>query len=356
MAQICFVVPIYKVPYDLLQNCIDSICHQTYKDIEIILVDDGSPDECGLICDDNAKRDRRISVIHKKNGGLSDARNAGTKACHSNWITYVDGDDWVEKDFAEVFLKRIENQESTADIYIYNGFRNYAKKQIICTPYFEDGKRFTSYEERERLQKECCFVPIKNNGDQLFIGSAWAKVYKTIFLKNNSLYFKIVPYGEDSIFFLDSVELANTIEYVSHAAYHYRDTEGGMVNGYRKNADQEQDIYVEEIFKFAKKYHKTESFIDALYLRVFIAMQRCVSQKFFNKGNNVSLIKRWNECNHFFMKKPYCEVYRHIDMKKLNRNSKLKYILFKTKLYGLVPYTRSIYNLIHNKSEVKTKR
>ncbi|UWP59051.1 glycosyltransferase family 2 protein [Ruminococcus gauvreauii] len=355
MMDFCFVVPVYKVPYDLLQNCIDSIIGQTHKNIELILVDDGSPDDCGKLCDENALKDERIKVIHKKNGGLSDARNAGTKACQSKWITYVDGDDWVDKNFVESFLRRIKSQKELADFYIYNGYRNYAQQQVACTPYYEDGKRFVSYSEREELQKECCLVPTRNNGDQLFIGSGWAKVFNIDFIRLNDLYFTIVPYGEDSIYFLYAVEQADLVEYVSQSVYHYRDTEGGMVNGFRKNADQEQDIYVKKIFQFAKKYQKQESFVDTLYLRVFIAMQRCVSQKFFNDKNPDGLFKRWKDSIDFFGKSPYKDIYRHIKSSDLNRNSKIKFWLLKFKLYGLMNFSRNIYNRKHGKKMCERK-
>ncbi len=92
---ISVVVPIYNVEL-YLRKCIDSIVNQTYKDLEIILVDDGSPDNCGLICDEYAKMDNRIKVIHKENGGLSTARNAGLDIATGSYIGFVDSDDWIE--------------------------------------------------------------------------------------------------------------------------------------------------------------------------------------------------------------------------------------------------------------------
>lgn len=97
------IVPIYKVePY--LKRAVDSIINQTYSKLEIILVDDGSPDNCGKICDDYAKRDNRIKVIHKENGGLSDARNAGLDIATGEYIAFVDSDDYIAEDFVETLL------------------------------------------------------------------------------------------------------------------------------------------------------------------------------------------------------------------------------------------------------------
>ena len=94
---ISVIVPIYKVePY--LHRCVDSILAQTYQNIEVILVDDGSPDSCPEICDEYAAQDERIKVIHKANGGLSSARNAGLDAASGDWVSFIDSDDWIEPD------------------------------------------------------------------------------------------------------------------------------------------------------------------------------------------------------------------------------------------------------------------
>ena len=90
---VSIIVPVYKVPEQYLRKCIESIMAQTLKEIEILLVDDGSPDQCGSICESYAKQDSRIRVLRKKNGGLSSARNYGSKAAAGEWIMFVDGDD-----------------------------------------------------------------------------------------------------------------------------------------------------------------------------------------------------------------------------------------------------------------------
>ena len=99
---VSIIVPIYGVE-EYLNKCINSIINQTYKNLEIILVDDGSPDKCPEICDAFEKKDDRIKVIHKKNGGLSDARNAGLDIAHGDYFVFVDSDDWIEKHNGRAF-------------------------------------------------------------------------------------------------------------------------------------------------------------------------------------------------------------------------------------------------------------
>ena len=113
---ISIVIPVYKVE-KYLEKCIESIINQTYKNLEIIIVDDGSPDNCPQMCDEFAKSDKRIKVIHKENGGLSDARNAGIDIATGKYITFVDSDDYITNDYVE---------------YMYNLIKKYNTKIATC--------------------------------------------------------------------------------------------------------------------------------------------------------------------------------------------------------------------------------
>ena len=115
--KISVIVPIYNVE-KYLEKCINSITNQTYENLEIILVDDGSPDRCGEMCDEYSKRDKRIKVIHKENGGLSDARNAGIEAATGDYIAFVDSDDYIREDMYEKLYKALKN--NNADMSICN--------------------------------------------------------------------------------------------------------------------------------------------------------------------------------------------------------------------------------------------
>lgn len=110
---ISIVVPVYKVE-KYLARCVDSIISQTYRNIEVILVDDGSPDGCGTICDQYAQMDSRIHVIHKENGGLSDARNCGVQVANGEYITFIDSDDYIAPNYIEYLYRLIK--ENDADI------------------------------------------------------------------------------------------------------------------------------------------------------------------------------------------------------------------------------------------------
>ena len=126
---ISIIVPVYKVePY--LHQCLDSILNQTYRDFELLLIDDGSPDKCGEICEEYSNIDSRIRVFHKKNGGLSASRNFGIREAKGEYIGFVDSDDWIEPNMYEILLQRLE--ECSADVSACGIRREYAKKKIDC--------------------------------------------------------------------------------------------------------------------------------------------------------------------------------------------------------------------------------
>lgn len=134
---ISVIVPVYKVE-QYLEKCVNSITAQTYSNLEIILVDDGSPDKCGDICDSLAEKDKRIKVIHKMNGGLSSARNAGIDIATGQYIGFVDSDDFIEPEMYEKLLKLIK-QEGT-------------KLAVCAVNYvYEDGKKNEETIARSKL-------------------------------------------------------------------------------------------------------------------------------------------------------------------------------------------------------------
>lgn len=162
---ISVIVPIYNVE-QYLQRCVDSIIKQTYTNLEIILVDDESPDHCGEICDYYAHKDGRIKVIHQKNKGLSGARNAGIEIAKGRYIAFVDSDDYIEPNMYEV---------------LYNDIKKYNAGLSICNRYyeFEDGRRVERYRQNGETNvysgKEAI---IEMNNYSSFDMSAWDKLYK----------------------------------------------------------------------------------------------------------------------------------------------------------------------------------
>lgn len=135
MPEISIIVPVYKVE-KYLTKCVDSILRQTFHDFELILVDDGSPDNCGKICDDYAKKDSRIIVIHKENGGLSSARNAGIDIAKGYYIGFVDSDDYIAEDMYETLYNNMVRE--SADMSMCGLFDVYEGKEPVILPEYYD--------------------------------------------------------------------------------------------------------------------------------------------------------------------------------------------------------------------------
>ena len=129
---ISVIVPVYKVE-KYLKRCVESIVNQTYRNLEIILVDDGSPDRCGEMCEQFAHEDDRIKVIHKENGGLSDARNAGLEIYKGSYVVFVDSDDWLDADMIEILYKTLKkNKADIAECSYRNYFCDCIKEETEC--------------------------------------------------------------------------------------------------------------------------------------------------------------------------------------------------------------------------------
>ena len=128
--KISVIVPVYNVE-QYLERCVDSIINQTYTNLEIILVNDGSTDNSGKLCDELAKKDKRIRVIHKENGGLSDARNRGIDEAESDLVGFIDSDDYIDRDMYEILLKNLNNTDADLSMCaLYDVYNNTPEAQV----------------------------------------------------------------------------------------------------------------------------------------------------------------------------------------------------------------------------------
>lgn len=207
--KISIVVPIYNVE-KFLNKCILSIINQTYKNLQIILVNDGSTDSSGNICDFYKTVDNRIQVIHKENGGLSSARNAGFKAVTGDYVIFVDSDDYLELNALEKMLN--ECVEKKLDILNCR-----AKIEL------ENGDLISDYKNNIHIQLNKVYSGkqiIKISKYQNILPMIWLNMYKVSFLKNNNLVFKNGIYHEDSEFTPRAIYFAEKIEFSDFVHYH----------------------------------------------------------------------------------------------------------------------------------------
>ena len=281
---ISIIIPVYKVE-KYLEKCIKSVLDQTYKNLQIILVDDGSPDNCGNICDDYARVDNRIEVIHKANGGLSDARNVGLKAARGEYIGFVDSDDYVSNEMFENMYNILVN--NNADVSICNFYTVIDNKNIIKN--VDNGIEI--YNKLEIL-KEILL-------DKKIQSYAWNKLYKRELFKD--IEYPVGKKYEDigTTFYI--LEKCNKIVSSGRPEYYYVTRGDSIVN----NNTEETVIdyislisdrydYIDKKYKELKKYNdyyitKTliTAFTDAYYLKNNSEEFLNILNIFFNKVKNI---------------------------------------------------------------------
>lgn len=224
---ISVIVPVYKVE-NYLRQCLDSLAAQTLDDIEIIIVDDGSPDGCPAICDEYAAKDARMKVVHKENGGLLSARKAGFAASKGDYIGFVDGDDWVEP---ETFMN-MHNAiiKYSPDMVLSDFLCDYGDCIEPSDQCFEE-----EFYDRARLESEI-FPKMLFDGRFYRFGvnpNCWSKLVRRELIEKNLLPVdERIRMGEDAAFIYPCMLDSQSITCVKTPTYHYRITEQSMSNAY----------------------------------------------------------------------------------------------------------------------------
>lgn len=220
MDSVSVIVAVYNVK-KYLNRCVESLTRQTYTNIQIILVDDGSSDGSSDICDLWMKKDRRITVVHKENGGLSDARNAGLKVANGKYIWFVDGDDYVESDAIELLSEPAKR--SSADIIIFSNYIVHTNGKREINHLHSPNKTYQGSQIMEELFNKCIGALPSSSSDYDVGFSPWGRLYKKSLLINNNLKFKSERFliYEDLMFLLDTMPLCKTIVTLDKPLYNY---------------------------------------------------------------------------------------------------------------------------------------
>lgn len=212
---VSFIVPVYKAELSITK-CAESILRQSYDNIELFLVDDGSPDNSGKVCDEIALNDSRVKVIHKPNGGPSSARNIGTQEANGDYLVFVDADDWVEPDYVDTLLTQITSENASI---IMSGNTNH--------PFEVKGGVYQTYKRNQ-------FSEIIESLSFYLKGDPWGKMFKASLIKDNNILFPDgVKFGEDLVFFYEALLCSDNIIYTSYSGYHYENiNEDSLVSIY----------------------------------------------------------------------------------------------------------------------------
>lgn len=266
---VSIIVPIYNIE-QYLERCIESIINQVYKELEIVLVNDGSTDNSGAICDRYAVKDSRIRVIHKKNGGLVSARKAGLEIATGQYIGFVDGDDYINEDMYQELVKNIKATDAD---FVHSGYIN---KSGNCL--YPENAIF-DLEHGDVIESFLRDYILDHTSELRIIPCIWSKLFKAELIKSS---YKFVPdtqsIGEDWISLLECIFQSKKISLLNFAAYHYTIRQGSLCHLNDINDFLWQAGYYKALEATLKKYgyyEKEKKWLDAMLLStIWTSMER----------------------------------------------------------------------------------
>ena len=271
------IVPIYRVE-QYLNKCVDSIISQTYKNIEIILVDDGSPDSCGQMCDEYKKIDKRIKVIHKENGGLSDARNFGLEAATGEYICFVDSDDFVSELYVEKLLKTALKNKT--DI-------------VACNFQYMDekGKTWVRKEKREKIYstKEAIKDIFTTNQDTEVM--MCNKIYKRSLFIDNNIKFPVGKVHEDNFTTYKLYDKANKISLINDKLYYYLQRDNSIMSTFNKKRFDAL-LALDEIKEYFKNKPGFEKEIECNEILVYFSLINNMIKSNYDGKEKLEIVNR----------------------------------------------------------------
>lgn len=295
MAEVSIIVPVYQVE-NYIRQCVDSILAQTFTDFELILVDDGSKDRSGQICDEYAVMDQRVKVFHKKNGGLSDARNYGMDQADGNYFMFVDSDDYIAPTMLEYLYTALINKE--ADIAVCNFLY-----------FFEEDRKkdFSTNIQSEILSGAEIFYKRKNERSYGIWTVAWNKLYKRETL--GKVRFRFGKYHEDEFWANDIYQMDIKVVTIPECLYYYRQRNNSIMG--RKNIKRDFDI-LEALQERIAVYFMDERHADQAYKVMIFSLEYLAESK--------KLISNKDEENQFLQAEKYTkDIIKQLKKMKLSK-------------------------------------
>lgn len=287
MKEISIIIPVYNAE-KYIDKCIESLINQKFKNLEIIIVNDGSTDKSLEICRKYERIDSRIIVINKDNGGVSSARNIGLEVASGEYIGFVDPDDWVEEDMY---------------YNMYNTLKSTSADVVICN-YYEENRRKTKevrlsgtksiLKENDIIQyivSPMIATEDLNNGRSTLMGSVCRLLIKHSIIIDNNIRFKdYIPLMEDLIFSINIFLKSHIISIDNSISYHYRQNSVSAINRYRKDLKKIHDTVTFEIEALLKQENKYDLLIDRMKIRYVNDAMSCITMECHqhNKYNKIS--------------------------------------------------------------------
>ena len=340
--EISIVIPVYNVE-KYIRQCIDSVIKQSELDMEIIAVDDGSPDGCPAILDDYASKDTRIRVIHQKNSGVSEARNRGIEAANGKWVYFVDSDDWLIEGQLKSAVEKANDLD--ADILFLNCVEQYESGMAKRVKLFSSDFVYTDHEHIMQVQKSILchkYSPYFSSGADNAYPAPWSKLIRTSLVKKNAIRFDPYVGGvyDDGLFTLEILEVAKKIGYAGNCVYNYRILNSSIVHAFRAGMVEKFEKNCQRVSEFAERNNKGNTFMQAEYARRIAYLSSFMSAYFFSPDNKNSRKEKYAELRRALSRSPWKEAVDNASLSDLESKHKLTLACMKTRcLIGLKMYS-----------------
>lgn len=334
------IVPVYGIREEYLCPCLESLLIQKKgfkeEDLRVILIDDGSADQSGALCDRYARMDGRLMVVHQKNAGVSTARNRGLLLTGTEWIAFVDADDWVEPDYAQVLCEELSGRSSEADVLILDYIREKKSGGTKLTLDIPEGE--IRGELLEEIRKSTYYkLQIRGKNSPYDMVVLWNKVYRRSFLEEHGVSF--IPEarkGQDRLFNADAFLSVKKVFYLHRALYHYRCLEESRTNRYDPGVLELTRIELRALRKILKKHQMPAHAKEYLDYRISTRLYACLRLYCFHPDNTASFSEKLRQAAELADSKPFADAVRRVDLRLLNRQERIFVRCIRKKQFGLV--------------------
>lgn len=326
MPRISIIVPCYNVER-YLEQCLDSLTGQTLRDIEIIMVDDGSPDGSGAICDRYAQKDDRVKVIHKVNGGVSAARNDGLAAATGEYVFFCDGDDWMPQDACELLWA--EAEQTHADVIFGDIWRCWSSAdeymRLFASPFRSRDPAFIRELIRTNFYYTYCpSIPETDRADGCY-GGPWNKIVKRKMLVEKGIRFDLRVKGiyDDVIYSGYVLANAEQVAYIGKPVYCYRQVPSSMTRVFKKNILDINQAIFQSWEEFLESADPEGELRTAYLANVLRRLDHAVGVYFVTPANPAPKRDRKRELAALVKLEPYRSAARNVERRRLSKRHKV---------------------------------
>ena len=321
--ELSVIVPVYNAE-KYLEKCINSIINQTYRDFEVLLINDGSTDSSGSICDKFSEADDRIRVLHTKNKGVSSARNKGLNEATGQWVTFVDSDDWLELNTFQWAMNIIENNDT--DLLGWNHYTSYQDKQSISKMI---QPKWIKKEGKELyiLQLDIMYPNydlITNNINVGNIRSCWGKLFNRKIIEENNIEFsEELVIAEDALFCMEYLNHINKAVIANEYLYHYRLLDNSADRKYRKNLNEVNTCIMDMFYTFFKDKVINDGFMTCYMGLGYDCLCKSLLYYFLAMENKKNIIMKIKELKKLLKTDQYKKAFKPKINKLFSKKEKL---------------------------------